>query len=150
MAAPRSEKPCKFCQIVAGSAPSFQVYADDACMAFLDYRPLAIGHVLLVPRRHYGTLAEAPAEVVGMLGARLKPLSAAVMQALEAEGSFIALNNIVSQSIPHVHFHVVPRRRDDRLFSSGLIWKRVSYGSDEDRRAAAAKIRTALAAQNLH
>jgi histidine triad (HIT) family protein len=78
------------------------------------------------------------------LGSRVKRLSTAVTEAMQAEGSFVALNNVVSQSVPHVHFHVVPRRRDDRLFSSGLIWKRVPYKSDAQREEVAARIRAAL------
>jgi len=113
-------------------------------MAFLDYRPLALGHVLLVPIAHYATLADVPDEAIGALAIRAKLLSGAVMRGLDAEGSFIALNNVVSQSVPHVHFHVVPRRKGDGVFSAGLIWKRVSYRDDAEREAIAAKIRAAL------
>ena len=137
-------KPCKFCAIITGAEKSFSVYRDDVCVAFLDYRPLMLGHLLLVPLDHYETLADVPDQVMAALGPRIKILSAAVMQALEAEGSFIALNNIVSQSVPHVHFHIVPRRQGDGLFSSGMIWKRVSYRDDAEREAYAARIRTAL------
>ena len=115
-------------------------------MAFLDYRPLMLGHVLLVPLSHYETLADVPDAVMAALAPRIKLLSGAVMQAVEAEGSFIALNNIVSQSVPHVHFHIVPRRKGDGLFASGMIWKRVSYRDDAEREAYAARIRAALAA----
>ena len=138
-------KSCKFCAIITGAEKSFCVYRDDVCMAFLDYRPLMLGHLLLVPLGHYETLADVPDAVMAALGPRVKILSAAVMQALDAEGSFIALNNIVSQSVPHVHFHIVPRRQGDGLFSSGMIWKRVSYRDDAEREAYAARIRAALA-----
>ena len=142
----RPTKPCKFCAIIAGAEQSFGVYRDDMCAAFLDYRPLMLGHVLLVPLAHYETLADVPDEVMAALGPRIKLLSGAVMAALEAEGSFIALNNIVSQSVPHVHFHIVPRRKGDGLFASGMIWKRVSYRDDAERESYAARIRAALAA----
>jgi histidine triad (HIT) family protein len=137
--------PCRFCAIVAGTEPSFSVCSDALSAAFLDYRPLAIGHVLLVSAAHYATLAEVSDEVMAALAVRAKRLSAAVMQAMGAEGSFLALNNVVSQSVPHVHFHIVPRRKGDGLFSSGFIWKRVRYRDDEQREEVAAAIRAALA-----
>src|SRR5258708_5612140 len=108
----RVARPCKFCAIVSGKEKTFPVYRDDICLAFLDYRPLMLGHVLLVPLAHYETLADVPDEVMAALGPRIKRLSAAVMHAFDAEGSFIALNNIVSQSLPHVHFHIVPRHKE--------------------------------------
>jgi len=138
-------KSCKFCAIINGTERSFSVYRDDMCMAFLDYRPLMLGHVLLVPLAHYETLADVPDAVMAALGPRIKRISGAVMRALDAEGSFIALNNIVSQSVPHVHFHIVPRRKGDGLFSSGIIWKRVSYRDDAERESYAGRIRAALA-----
>jgi histidine triad (HIT) family protein len=140
----RAPKPCQFCGIAQGTEKGFVVFADEFSVAFLDYRPLMPGHVLLVPRTHYETLALTPDDVMAGLGVRVKWLSAAVMKALDAEGSFVALNNVVSQSVPHVHFHVVPRRKGDGLFSSGLIWKRVGYRDDEEREAIAAKIRAAI------
>jgi histidine triad (HIT) family protein len=139
-------KPCKFCAIIAGTEKSFVVYQDEFSIAFLDYRPLTLGHVLLIPIAHYAILADVPDQAMGALAIRAKLLSGALMRALDAEGSFIALNNVVSQSVPHVHFHVVPRRTGDGLFSAGLIWKRVSYRDDAQREAMAAKIRAALAA----
>jgi histidine triad (HIT) family protein len=141
----RVARPCKFCAIASGEEKSFPVYRDDIWLAFLDYRPLMLGHVLLVPLAHYETLADVPDEVMAALGPPIKRLSAAVMRAFDAEGSFIALNNIVSQSVPHVHVHIVPRRKGDGLFSSGMIWKRVSYRDDAEREDYAARIRGALA-----
>ena len=140
----RGKKPCKFCGILAGREKTFSVYADDLCAAFLDHRPLLLGHVLLVPVAHYTSLADIPDELVAALGIRAKRISGALMQGLGAEGSFIALNNVVSQSVPHVHFHIVPRRTGDGLFSSGLIWKRASYRDDAEREATAARIRAVL------
>lgn len=139
-------KPCKFCAIVTGAEKSFSVYRDDICVAFLDYRPLMPGHVLLVPLAHYETLGHVPDAIMAALGPRIKLLSGAVMDGLQAEGSFIALNNVVSQSVPHVHFHIVPRRKGDGLFSSAMIWKRVSYRDDAERESYAARIRAALGA----
>ena len=141
-----SPKACKFCGIVAGTDKSFPVFRDEVSMAFLDYRPLRIGHVLLVPAQHYATLADLPEAVMAALAIRAKLISAAVMRGLAAEGSFIALNNIVSQSVPHVHFHIVPRNKGDGLFTAGYIWKRVAYRDDEMREDTAATIRAAVAA----
>lgn len=120
------------------------VFRDAAAMAFLDYRPLAIGHVLLVPTTHYAVLDDVPDPVMEALAVRAKRLSRAVMAAMAAEGSFVALNNVVSQAIPHVHIHIVPRRRGDGLFASGYIWKRVAYRSDGEREEIADRIRAAL------
>jgi histidine triad (HIT) family protein len=136
---------CKFCGIVSGAEPSFSVYADDLAVAFLDYRPLLIGHVLLVPRVHYVTLQDVPDAVMAGLGPLLKRLSTGVMRGMHAEGSFIAENNVVSQSVPHVHFHIVPRTKGDGLFASGrMIWKRASYAGDAERQQVAARIRAAM------
>ena len=137
-------KACKFCAIVAGTEKAFIVFRDTCCLAFLDYRPLAPGHLLLVPVAHYPNLPDVPDSVMAELGIRVKLLSAAVMQAMAAEGSFVALNNRISQSVPHMHFHVVPRRKGDGLFSHGLIWKRVSYRDDAQRAEIATQIRQAL------
>ena len=137
--------PCKFCAIARGEEKTSAVYSDETSVAFLDYRPLILGHLLLVPRLHYPTLADVPDEAIGALAIDAKLLSAAVMQAFGAEGSFVALNNIVSQSLPHVHVHIVPRNKGDGLFASGFIWKRVAYRDDAEREATAARIRAALA-----
>ena len=140
-----ASKPCKFCGIVSGAEPSFTVYSDDLAVAFLDYRPLLIGHVLLVPRVHYETLQTVPDAVMAGLGPLLKRLSTGVMCGMDAEGSFIAENNVVSQSVPHVHFHIVPRNKGDGLFASGrMIWKRASYADDRERELVAARIRAAI------
>jgi histidine triad (HIT) family protein len=128
-----------------GEAPSFPVFEDDVSFAFLDWRPLALGHVLLVPRTHYGVLADVPDDVFAGLSARAKRISAAVITAIQAEGSFLALNNIVSQSVPHVHFHIVPRRWKDGVFAGGMIWKRVAYESEQQQQDIAGRIRAALA-----
>lgn len=138
-------KICKFCGIIAGREKSFVVAQDSAGCAFLDYRPLAIGHVLLVPAQHYAALDDLPDDVLAALSVQMKRLSAAVVRAMEADGSFIALNNRVSQSVPHVHFHIVPRRKGDGLFAHRMTWKRVAYRDDAERATTAARIKAALA-----
>src|SRR5512143_1223129 len=135
---------CAFCRIIGGTEKSFTVFRDEAAMAFLDYRPLAIGHILLVPITHYAVLDDVPDRVMEALAVRAKRLSRAVMEAMAAEGSFIALNNVVSQAVPHVHTHIVPRRKGDGLFGAGYIWKRVAYKSDNEREEVASRIRAAL------
>jgi histidine triad (HIT) family protein len=140
-------KQCKFCAIVAGTEKASIVFLDVHCVAFLDYRPLALGHLLLVPVPHYPDLADVPDSVMAELGVRVKLLSAAVMRAMTADGSFVALNNRISQSVPHIHFHIVPRRKGDGMFSHGLIWKRVPYRDDAQRALIASQIRQALTPQ---
>src|SRR5579864_8187473 len=118
------------------------VLEDEEFVAFLDARPVFKGHVLVVPRRHYVTLADLPVPAVGPLFERVRLLSAAIPAALGAQGTFVALNNIVSQSVPHLHCHVVPRTKGDGL--KGFFWPRSKYASDEERNQYAAKIAAAL------
>lgn len=139
-------KPCVFCEIAAGRLPAHVVLETRACIGFLDHSPLLIGHVLLVPRAHVATLPEADDATLTDLAFDLRALTAALPKALGADGTFVAENNVVSQSVPHLHFHVVPRRRGDKLFSHSLAWKRVRYGSDAEMVEIAARIRTALGA----
>jgi histidine triad (HIT) family protein len=134
---------CAFCAIVAGSAPASVVLADERCVAFLDTRPLFPGHTLLVPRAHHETLADLPTELVEPLFVRARRLSSAMEQALGSAGSFVAVNNRVSQSVPHLHVHVVPRNRKDGL--RGFFWPRTRYPDDEARERVAAVLRTHLA-----
>ena len=116
---------CPFCQIAAGEIPAAVVFAQPSCLAFLDHRPLFPGHCLLIPRSHYETLAELPPPVAAELFSAAHRLSAVIEEALGADGSFVALNNRVSQSVPHVHIHVVPRRKGDGL--KGFFWPRRKY-----------------------
>ena len=125
-----TEDNCLFCRIVSGEVPAVVVYEDANTFAFLDHRPLFPGHTLLVPREHYETLADLPAAQVGPLFKDAQLLSRAVESAMEAEGSFVAMNNRVSQSVPHLHVHIVPRRRKDGL--KGFFWPRTKYKSDEE------------------
>jgi histidine triad (HIT) family protein len=133
---------CVFCAIVAGEEPAEVVFDDTAALAFLDRRPVFPGHVLIVPRDHVQTLADLPVDQVAPLFQRVQLITAAVESALAADGSFVAMNNRVSQSVPHLHVHVVPRRRGDGL--RGFFWPRRKYAAGEAE-AVADQIRVALA-----
>jgi histidine triad (HIT) family protein len=119
---------CAFCEIAAEETPASLVFHDDVSLAFLDRRPLFPGHVLLIPRRHVQTLDELPLELVQPLFARARCLSRMVERAMEAEGTFVAMNNRVSQSVPHLHIHIVPRKKKDGL--RGFFWPRNPYRND--------------------
>jgi histidine triad (HIT) family protein len=127
---------CAFCAIAAGGAPAAVVLDEPDHVAFLDIRPLFEGHVLLCPRPHVETLPDLPADRVGPLFAAAQRLCVAVTEAMDAQGTFVALNNVVSQSVPHLHVHVVPRRRKDGL--RGFFWPRTKY-PDQARMAAVAE-----------
>lgn len=133
---------CLFCRVVAGEEPAHVVLADDVCTAFLDVRPLFPGHTLLVPRGHHETLVDLPPSLIEPLFGRAQRLAAAMEDVLGAAGSFVALNNRVSQSVPHVHVHVVPRDRKDGL--RGFFWPRGRYGSDDEAAGWAARLRQAV------
>ncbi len=133
---------CTFCRIVAGDAPAHVVLDDDVAVGFLDIRPLFPGHVLLVPRGHVEVLPDLPAALVGPLFERAQRVAAAVVEVLGAQGSFVAMNNTVSQSVPHLHVHVVPRTKGDGL--RGFFWPRTTYDSDEHAADVAARLRDAL------
>lgn len=129
---------CAFCTIIAG-APAHRVLEEPNHLAFLDHRPLFPGHVLLVPRRHAETLGDLPADEVGPLFLAAQRLTRAIERACGAEGTFVAMNNRVSQSVPHLHVHVVPRTKGDGL--RGFFWPRVGYRSEDEAVALAATIR---------
>ena len=133
---------CIFCDIVRGELDAAIVFENDVCLAFLDHRPLFPGHTLLVPREHYETLSDLPDALVEPVFTATRTLARAVQHAMGAEGSFVALNNKVSQSVPHLHVHVVPRRRKDGL--RGFFWPRHKYRGDE-MDAAATAVRRAVA-----
>ena len=134
--------PCIFCAIIRGDAPANVVLRSRDAVAFLDVRPLFKGHVLVVTPAHRGTLAELlPAELPGYF-ATVQRVARAVEAGLGADGSFVALNNVVSQSVPHLHTHVVPRRKKDGL--RGFFWPRVRYDSDLEAEEIASRISTAL------
>lgn len=111
--------------------PAVSVFEDRVSMAFLDHRPLFPGHCLLVPREHHETLSDLPTELVAPFFANVQLLARAVEMALGAEGTFVAMNNRVSQSVPHLHAHIVPRRRKDGL--KGFFWPRNKYKSEEEK-----------------
>ena len=133
---------CLFCRIVSGELPATIVYEDDNSVAFLDHRPLFHGHTLLVPREHVETLGELPSKIVAPYFEAAQLLSRVVESAMEAEGTFVAMNNRVSQSVPHLHVHVVPRRKKDGL--KGFFWPRTKYKNDEEMEEVKKKITTAL------
>ena len=133
---------CLFCRIVSGELPATVVYEDDTSVAFLDHRPLFQGHTLLVPREHVETLGELSFKLVGPYFEAAQLLSRAVESAMDAQGTFVAMNNRVSQSVPHLHVHVVPRRKGDGL--KGFFWPRTKYKSDEDMEEVKKKIAAAL------
>ena len=119
---------CLFCGIVNGEVNASIVFDDDTSTAFLDHRPLFPGHCLLVPKNHFETLNDLPSNLVGTFFKNVQLLARAVEVALEAEGSFVAMNNRVSQSVPHLHAHIVPRRKKDGL--KGFFWPRNKYANE--------------------
>jgi histidine triad (HIT) family protein len=133
---------CLFCAIVAGEQPAAIVHSDADVVAFLDVRPVFEGHVLLVPREHHETLPDLPRADLEHFFATAQRLCRAVEDALDAHGTFVACNNVVSQSVPHLHLHVVPRRRKDGL--RGFFWPRTKYAGVEEMEAVAERIRASL------
>ena len=119
---------CVFCRIITGELAAKIVFEDELSVAFLDHRPLFPGHCLLVPKKHFEVLSELPDDLIGPFFLNAKTLARAVEAALSAEGSFVALNNRVSQSVPHLHVHIVPRRKKDGL--RGFFWPRQKYESE--------------------
>jgi histidine triad (HIT) family protein len=132
---------CTFCRIASGAVAAPVVFESANCLGFLDHRPLFPGHSLVIPRTHYELLSELPDDVAAELFAHARRLSAVMENALGAEGAFVAINNRVSQSVPHVHIHVVPRRKGDGL--KGFFWPRHPYRGDEEIES----VRSALATE---
>jgi len=133
---------CLFCAIVAGKSDAARVLEDDDFVGFLDIRPLFRGHVLLVPRTHVVTLPDLPDELRDGFVERAQRLATAMVDGLGAEGSFVAMNNTVSQSVPHLHLHVVPRTKGDGL--RGFFWPRTKYADDAEMTSYAERVRAAL------
>ncbi|HUV11685.1 MAG TPA: HIT family protein [Acidimicrobiia bacterium] len=133
---------CLFCAIVARERSAHLVTETDDTVTFLDHRPIFLGHALVVPRLHVETLRDLPADLVAPFFAEVQRVAAAVQDGLGAQGTFVAQNNVVSQSVPHFHVHVVPRRRKDGL--RGFFWPRTRYEDDAAAAATAAAIRAAL------
>jgi histidine triad (HIT) family protein len=117
------------CQIVAGELDAAVVLRTEDVVAFLDHRPVFKGHVLVAPVRHVDTLLDLPADLITPLLSQVQRVAAALVDALDAQGTFVAINNVVSQSIPHLHVHVVPRTKGDGL--RGFFWPRTTYRSGE-------------------
>jgi histidine triad (HIT) family protein len=136
------EDTCLFCRIVSGEVTATLVYMDKNAFAFLDHRPLFPGHTLLVPRDHVETLVDLPHQLIEPFFEATQTLARAVEFAMKAEGTFVAMNNRVSQSVPHLHVHIVPRRRKDGL--KGFFWPRTKYKDDEEMKVVQKKIAAAL------
>ena len=136
------EQPCAFCRIVAGEESAHVVFEDEGSVAFLDNRPLFHGHTLLIPREHHETLGDLPDDLLAALFSNARLLSRAIPDAMGKPGSFVALNNVVSQSVPHLHVHVVPRKPKDGL--RGFFWPRTKYEEGEMAETAE-RIRASLA-----
>jgi histidine triad (HIT) family protein len=139
-----SAQGCIFCKIINSELSANVVFQDEVSLAFLDHRPLFPGHTLLVPRKHYETLSDLPIQLLGPFFSNVQLLALAVELALKAEGSFVAMNNRVSQSVPHLHVHIVPRRKKDGL--KGFFWPRNKYKSDVELAEVQQSIETAIAA----
>ncbi len=142
MATRRSADECVFCEIIAGRRDAEVVYEDESVVAFFDHSPLFPGHTLVVPRRHVVTLPDLPADEVGPFYLRVQTIARVMPEALGAQGTFVATNNVVSQSVAHLHVHVVPRTRGDGL--RGFFWPRHKYAAGEAA-STAAQLRAALA-----
>jgi len=133
-------KECTFCRIARGDLAAHVVFADDDFVAFLDHRPLFAGHALVIPRAHVDTFLDLASERVGPLFQLVQRVSRAVERGMEADGVFNAVNNRISQSVPHLHVHVIPRRKKDGL--KGFFWPRYAYSGEEEM----ARVRAAIAA----
>jgi histidine triad (HIT) family protein len=137
-------RPCAFCAIARGEDSGHVIHRDERVVAFLDRAPLIPGHTLVVPREHSDTLDDLPEALIAPLFGAVRMISRAQQRALRADGTFTAINTRVSQSVPHVHVHVVPRREGDGLFRAGMVWARKRYAPGEADQIAA-KLRGALA-----
>jgi histidine triad (HIT) family protein len=133
---------CIFCNIIRGTVPCFKVFEDDISLAFLDHRPLFPGHTLLIVKSHVETLFDLPDSLMGALFTSVRRLSQAVMQGMQAEGAFVAINNRISQSVPHFHVHIVPRRKGDGL--KGFFWPRRAYKDQQEIDATLRAVRSAI------
>ncbi|TDD58172.1 HIT family protein [Kribbella antibiotica] len=133
---------CLFCAIIAGTTPAHIVLETPEVVGFLDIRPVFKGHTLIVPREHVPTMVELSDELTVPLFGTARSVAAAVRTAYDAQGSFVAVNNVVSQSVPHLHVHVVPRTKGDGL--RGFFWPRTKYADDAEAAEYAAKLRAVL------
>ena len=138
----KADPTCVFCKIVSGSLEAAIVFEDESSLAFLDNRPLFHGHTLLIPKEHVETLPDLAPNLVNQFFSNLQITCRGVETAMDAEGTFVALNNRVSQSVPHLHVHVVPRRKKDGL--KGFFWPRTKYADDEQLQEVRARVRSAI------
>ena len=136
---------CSFCSIVRGEMQTAMVFEDEETLAFLDHRPVFRGHCLLIPKEHRATLLDLPETLAHIVIRNAQRLTAAVEQAMHAEGSFVAVNNRISQSVPHFHLHIVPRRKGDGL--RGFFWPRQKYADVAEMKTVQEAIRTSLREQ---
>ena len=139
-----TSRECVFCRIARGDLEAHKVHEDDDFIVFLDHRPLFPGHTLVVPRGHVDTFLDLPPDRVGPLFQLVQRVSRAVERGLHADGVFNAINNRVSQSVPHLHVHVIPRRKKDGL--KGFFWPRYTYSGEDEVRQVRDSIAEALAA----
>lgn len=133
---------CTFCRIIRGEEKAYKVFEDDFSIVFLDIHPLFPGHCLVVPKEHYETLADLPDESIERIFKNAKLVSQAVEVALKADGSFIGINNKVSQSVPHLHIHIIPRRKGDGL--KGFFWPRTRYKDEKELLEIQSMIKTSI------
>jgi len=133
---------CVFCKIVTGEIPASKVYEDEVSIVFLDNGPLFPGHCLVSPKQHVETLADLPAALVQPIFANAQLIAKAVERGLNADGSFVAVNNRISQSVPHLHVHVVPRRKKDGL--KGFFWPRRLYRDEQEKSSVLQALRSAV------
>jgi len=134
---------CLFCKVAAGQVDAKLVFEDEISLAFLDHRPVFPGHCLLIPKQHYETLADLPENLIGPFFRNAQLLTSAIESAMDAHGTFVAMNNRVSQSVPHLHTHIVPRRRKDGL--KGFFWPRQPYKSEDEAELVREAIRRTVA-----
>jgi histidine triad (HIT) family protein len=139
----RFEEKCVFCNILRGRVECFRVFEDGSSLAFLDHRPLFAGHCLLVSKGHFQTLWDLPDPLIEPIFANVRLLARAVTEGMRAEGNFVAINNIVSQSVPHFHVHIVPRRKGDGL--KGFFWPRRAYKDQQEIDATLTALHSAIA-----
>ena len=138
----KADPTCVFCKIVSGSLEAAIVFEDESSLAFLDNRPLFHGHTLLIPKEHVETLPDLAPNLINQFFSNLQVTCRGVETAMDAEGTFVALNNRVSQSVPHLHVHVVPRRKKDGL--KGFFWPRTKYADDEQLQEVRTRVRSAI------
>lgn len=133
---------CPFCRIIAGTEKSYIIFENDKFISFLDKKPLFLGHSLLLPKAHVQTLYDLPERLIKPFFLYLQRIGSAIEHAMDADGSFVAINNIISQSVPHLHTHIVPRHKNDGL--KGFFWPRQHYVNEQQMTEIQEKIKRYL------